>query len=160
MRERGAESAAPPPSGVALDQHAASLTALASLLGYLEFSPSIAVSSAPAADADAADADAADAQRPGAGLGSGGRHVPPPPVDVLRALEEARIHGTVTITLPWVLALLRFACMDTNVLRAPYYLAALRRCVPIRALVCDVHSSCCTRCTLMCIWALEGRRDD
>jgi hypothetical protein len=52
MRERGAESAAPPPSGVSLDQHAASLTALASLLGYLEFSPSISI--APATDADKA----------------------------------------------------------------------------------------------------------
>ena len=41
MRTRGAERAAPPPSGVALHQHAASLTALASLLGYLEFAPCI-----------------------------------------------------------------------------------------------------------------------
>jgi hypothetical protein len=62
MRTRGAERAAPPPSGVALHQHAASLTALASLLGYLEFAPCI----------------------PGGEGGMGARRVPPPPVDVLQ----------------------------------------------------------------------------
>ncbi|KAK3264397.1 hypothetical protein CYMTET_26861 [Cymbomonas tetramitiformis] len=115
LQELGAEKAAPPAVGTSTSEHAAKLVTLASLLGFLEFAPTLShVAAKPHASGirdtcapSAHDVAVQEEQRQAA-------------VDVLQAVRRARSRGTLTTTLPWVLAFLRFAALDQVSEGSPY----------------------------------------
>ena len=103
-----------------------SLCSLASLLGYIEFSPSVLAHGTAGSNSDGTGSNGPSPTNSRSVVGvtkspNSRRVASVPPIDVHLALVNAEQQGSLTVTLPWVLAFLRFASLDDAALHSPYY---------------------------------------